>query len=421
MMKNTFRISTVCSALLVCLPSYAAIDEGFGFHGYAKGGIGITNDAILNQGAYDWANNGINIFRLEGNGYTNSSGGRLGNEANWLEMHTSYGWAPQNDMTWGVKTNIVYGSALALDELLVEGSGVIPSNPTATFWAGKRYYNRVDVFLNDSQAMSSDGAGFGMDNFDLGFAALHLGVTRNLYDESPDNGEQVAFTSSLSDIAVSETGRLALYANYGTFMGPALADDNFEKPDDAFQLAAKVRFGDWVNNDEFFVRYSANTSASITRSWERRPDQQIGAFWQGNKGITDDFRISYLWQHETEIWDGGEGADKSVGNVNGTDFVQSHWNVFVLRNSYAWNQRTSTELELGYEFMDFKGYETSADDTNAGYKVTFSQNIHIGSGAWDRPVIRFFATYVDEELRFGYSDAKVQDALSFGAQFEAWW
>ncbi len=67
-----------------------------------------------------------------------------------------------------------------------------------------------------------------------------------------------------------------------------------------------------------------------------------------------------MWQHETEIWDGGEGADKSVGNVNGTDFVQSHWNVFVLRNSYAWNQRTSSELELGYEFMDFKGYETAA-------------------------------------------------------------
>ncbi|MDN2483032.1 carbohydrate porin [Vibrio agarivorans] len=431
MKHKILKYSAVCSGLLLAFSAHA-IEEGFSYHGYAKGGIGITNDDKLSTGGYAWANNGMNIFRLDGNTYTNSSGGRLGNEANWLEMHTAYGWAMKNDMNWAVKANIVYGEELALDELFVQGSGVIPSNPSATVWAGKRYYNRVETFLTDSQSMSNDGLGFGMDNYDLGFGKFHLGLTRNLYDESPDTAEMIAFTSSITGIQLAENLEWGVYANYGSLMGPDKDTAKQSLPEDAFQVATKFRYGDWSSYDELFIRYSSNANGSMTRSWNPEPQHQIGGFWQGYKELTENLRLSYIWQHETEK------HDEESRSRNGVSYLESNWNAFVVRPSYVWSERWSTELEAGYEMIDFKEVNPNDDGTNSGYKITLAQNLHIGSGFWDRPVIRFFVTYAEQDNEISkaqdwYQDADgnwmsspsnplgKSDALTFGAQFEAWW
>lgn len=424
MKHKILKYSAVCSGLLLAFSAHA-IEEGFGFHGYAKGGIGITNDDILNPGGYDWANNGMNIFRLPGNTYTNASGGRLGNEANWLELHQSYGWAQQNGMNWGIKSNIVYGDALALDELFVQGSGVIPSNPSATFWAGKRYFNRVETFLTDSQSMSNDGAGFGMENFDLGFGKLHLGVSRNLYDEAPADGagELVAFTSSISDIMLMDDLSMNVYANFGTPMGPD-SNDSFKDKSDAYQLAAKFRLGDWTTYNTLFIRYSNNASGSMTRSWEPFPEHQIGGFWEGYHAFNDKFAVSYIWQHETAKY------DQDARDATGMRILESNWDALVARGTLNWNTRTSTELEVGYEMIDFEAVNPSEDGKNDGYKVTLAQNLHIGGGFWDRPVIRFFVTYAEQNVETkaydrwdldGAISMGKSDAVTFGAQFEAWW
>ncbi|MGR5142941.1 carbohydrate porin [Photobacterium sp. DNB23_23_1] len=427
MNKKTFKHAVLSSCILFAI-SANANEGGFTFNGYAKGGIGITNDDILSPGGYNWADNGMNIFRLPGNTYTNSSGGRLGNEANWLELHFGYGWEQKNDMDWTIQSNIVHGDGgLALDELAIQSNGIIQSNPEAVIWAGKRYYNRVETFLTDSQSMSNDGLGFGLENYDLGFGKLHLGVSRNIYEEAPEDGagELVAFTSSLSFIELTDNLTLNLYANYGTPMGPDSENKTDDKPD-AYQLASKLLLLSDTGYDELFIRYSKNASGSMTRSWEALPDYQIGGFWQGVHSVTDNYTLSYIWQHETASFD-----EKARQRAD-TRVKDSHWNAFVARNSYTWNERTSTELELGYEFIDITAVDSSQDGTNSGYKVTLSQNLHIASDFWERPVIRFFVTYAEQDvetlaydrwdvdLDSGVTTGK-SDALTFGAQFEAWW
>ncbi|MCF7352957.1 carbohydrate porin [Vibrio sp. CK2-1] len=441
-MNKQFKYSTLCASLLLSLSANAAIEEGMNYHGYAKAGIGITNDPVLNKTAYDWANTGSNVFRLPGNTYTDTSAGRLGNESNWLEMHFDYGYAAKNDMNWGVNANIVYGTELALDELYVVADGVIPSNPSATFWAGKRYYGRVETFLTDSQPLSSDGAGFGIDNIDVGIGNLYVGVTRNLYDEGAngagpaggddDSGEMIAFSTSLRDIVLAENLSLNLYANYGTYMGPNKDEDHpsgngtyKDMNPDGYQAAAKLRYGDWANWDELFVRYSRNATGSLTRgSWEALATDQFGAFFQGYKELTDSVRLNYIAQHENAKFD--EEARARAG----TQLYESNWNTFVVRGTYVWNERTSTEIETGYEFADLKGVNKADDGTNDGYKVTLAQNLHIGGGFWDRPVIRLYATYADMNIESKVYDRWAidgdipmgsSDALSFGVQFEAWW
>ncbi|WP_370979452.1 carbohydrate porin [Agaribacterium sp. ZY112] len=425
-----FKLFTLGVAVSFCSSALAGpvIEEGFQFHGYAKGGIGISNDPVMNTAAYNWAANGMNIFRLAGNRYSNSSGGRMGNEANWMELHFDQGFKHDHDMSWGINANIIYGDQLALDELYTQATGVLSGNSDARVWAGKRYYGRVETLLNDMQTMSSDGLGFGIDDIDVKAGLLSVGVTRNLYNETDlENGDMVALSSSLRKIALPKEVELGLYLNLGTFMGPAVSDDTVDvrkANPNAYQLAAKLRKGDYINYDEFFVRYSHNTAGSITRTWEPNPSSQLGMFLQGLRHITEDYRISYIWSFE------GSHFDEDARERNNTKEIDSQWNAFIIRNSYAWNHRTSTELETGYEYASFEATESNLDGTNSGYKVTLAQSLHAGSGYWDRPVIRFFVTYADmnvetlvyqqnndiENIAMGDSNA-----LTIGAQFEAWW
>ncbi|WP_354623077.1 carbohydrate porin [Psychromonas sp. MME2] len=424
MKNNLLKYSALFSGIMLAF-SAQAIDKGFSYHGYAKGGMATTSDDILNKSGYDWANNGMNIFRLPGNTYTNSSGGRLGNEANWLEMHIAHGWETTNDMDWGIKANVVYGTDLDLDELYTQGSGLIPSNPSATVWAGKRYFNRVETFLTDSQSMSNDGSGFGIENVDFGFAKFHFGVTRNLYAEAPADGagELMAFSSSLSDIKLLDDLSMNLYANFGTPSGPD-SENKQKNKRDAYQGAVKFRLGDWGSYNELFIRYSNNASGSMTRSWEPLPEYQIGGFWQGYHAFNQAFSVSYIWQHESARYD-QQSRDES-----GMKVIDSDWDTFVVRNTYNWNTRTSTQLELGYEMIDFTAVNSGDDGKNKGHKVTLSQDLHIGGGFWDRPVIHFFVTYAKQDVetkvydRWGLDgDVKMgkHDAVTYGAQFEAWW
>ena len=419
---------TVTAYISPCALAGAIIEEGFQFHGYAKGGLGITNDPVMNASAYDWAANGMNIFRLAGNRYSNSSGGRMGNEANWMELHFDQGFKHNNDMAWGVNANIIYGNQLALDELYTQASGILTGNSDARVWAGKRYYGRVETLLNDMQVMSSDGLGFGIDDIDVQRGLLSIAVTRNLYNETDlESGDMVALSTSLRKIVLPKEVELGLYLNLGSFMGPGVGENDTDVREDnpnAYQIAAKLRKGDYINYDEFFVRYSHNTASSITRTWEPNPSSQLGIFFQGLRHITEDYRVAYIWSFE------GSNFDEEARERNNTEEVDTQWNAFIIRNSYAWNNRTSTELETGYEYAKFETTDTSLDGTNSGYKVTLAQSIHAGSGYWDRPVIRFFLTYADmdvetlvyqqnndaEKIAMGNSNA-----LTVGAQFEAWW
>lgn len=438
MKSNYFKISAVASSLLLAMSAHAAIPEGASFKGYALYGAGSSNSDILNHAAYDWAVNGINVFRLDGNHY-NTSGGRLGNEANWLEMHFGYGWAPTNGMNWGVKANVVYGNQLDLDELYAEASGVFKSNPDATLWMGKRYWGRVDTFLTDTLPLQNDGYGFGIEKVDVGFADLELGVTRNLYNTNKDDyptvtqseGDMVAFQSALKGIYLADQWTLNLYANYGTYLGSSRNETTKDLNPDAYQVAALVRQGDWTNWNQFFVRYSHETSHGITNAFEVKPKSQIGAFWEGVREFGK-YRLNYLWQHETRDLDRDARATDWAAHLTGVN--KTHWNAFVIRQGYSWNERFTTELETGYESVKFKN--EGSNNTNDGYKITLSQNVHINSGFWDRPVMRFFVTYASQDIAqqfstnwsdpygdFSYANSKIgkSNATTVGAMFEAWW
>ncbi len=459
------------SASLSSMPVMAQDLDGFKFWGYGRGGLGASDDRSTGLET-DLANNGINIIQTAGNPYAMT--GRLGNEGSWLEMHFDYG-LNNNGMNWVAHINVASGiknpvsDDLALDEWWVEGKGIFESNPGASLWVGKRYYNRFESMLNAYQVLSADGTGAGLDNFDLGFGKLNVGVTTSLEgsDGSKDfcdnidettwtctggkgwRGDYLTLSSRLHGIEIADDIKGTLFLNYGFYYGSDtdlkyrwswgdVERSKKENSPNGFQVGFAVKQGEWADFNELVVRYSSKAGSSMTQSWHDTPKSQLGAYFQGFRTITDAYSIQYLWG--TEI----ASFDEETATISTSAVDKSSWNTFVLRNTYNWNERQSTQLELGYDMMDFEARDGFGDDgTNSSYKVTLSHNFHIGGGFWDRPVLRFFATYgkLDTETtiynnRHGKGVANPDwewrhnpyitetgktSALTFGAMFEAWW
>ncbi len=61
----------------------------------------------------------------------------------------------------------------------VVGKNLIPSLPGAAIWAGKRYYKRHDVHINDYYYWDVSGPGAGIEDIDLGFAKASVAWIRN--------------------------------------------------------------------------------------------------------------------------------------------------------------------------------------------------------------------------------------------------
>ena len=146
------------------------------FHGYARSGIG-------------WTSGGgeLTAFSVNGGG----SKYRLGNESDtYAELKLGQELFKEGNQSIYFDSLLAYGGTLhkndwtetspALRELNVQfknfAEGVLPE---ATLWAGKRFYQRHDVHMNDFYYWDISGPGAGVENINLGFGKLSLAVTRD--------------------------------------------------------------------------------------------------------------------------------------------------------------------------------------------------------------------------------------------------
>ncbi|GGB11012.1 carbohydrate porin [Agarivorans gilvus] len=459
------RVIALSALALACNSAFGENLDGFRFWGYGKGGTGSTNDQILNRQS-DNANNGMNIIQTAGN--NSAMTGRLGNEGTFAELHLDYG-VSKNGMNWIIKTNIASDAEdFNLDEWWVVGRGVIPSNPEAAIWAGQRYYQRYKSELIDYHMVMNDGVGAGIDDLDLGFAKLNVGYTKegngsvtgqdfctNTNEQTWEcegepgfRGNYHAISTRLHGISLADNIAMDVFANYGFYYGSdsdleyewswgdVEKSASFHQPN-SYTLGFAIRQGQWADFNQFILRYGRNTSTSMTQDWLYLPTDSVGWVFQGMQNLTDTFRIEYAWTGEYQSFN----EEARQRRINSVAWEKTLWNSFVLRNSYNWSDRWSTQLELGYDMMKFDDVNEGSDPgTNTSWKATIAQNLHLGGDFWDRPVIRFFATYGELDTKTTvYNDIPTANeswewrtnpyvsqtgkrtALTVGAQFEAWW
>lgn len=415
--------SAALAALLVAAPAMA-VD----FHGYMRSGIGATG------GGGDQA-----CFQAKGAGAKY----RLGNECEtYAEVGLGQELWKEGDQSFYVDSMIAYKSNQANDweatdsknkntenpyengtssirQFNVQGKNVLSMLPGATLWAGKRYYKRHDVHINDYYYWDVSGPGAGIEDIDVGFAKAHVAWMRNTdgnwtYDGA-GTGTNVAndtFDFRLTDINVNTDGKLEVGYDYGK---ANLTDEQEKDPgytdNKGHLVTLEHTQGNWFGGfNKLALQYGTDGIIGSTgrNNTGNSDGKMIRLVNQGVVGLTDDIEMMYVQIYE----------DKDLDNNDGQE-----WFSLGVRPVYKWDNVMSTAFEFGYDQVD---PQADGKETIDLKKFTIAQQWSAGRSFWARPQIRVFATYAmwdgDEYNAASESiETGEDDGLTFGVQAEAWW
>lgn len=421
-MKKTqiaVAITTVCMAT-----STFAVD----FHGYARSGIG-WNAGGGEQTAFT-VNGGGAKYRLgnEAETYAELKLGqelfKKGDQSIYLDSNVAYSVNQQND--WE-STNP------ALREINVQFKNFTSALPNATLWAGKRFYQRHDVHMNDFYYWDISGPGAGVENIDVGFGKLSVAVTRDTekggalgwkYDETKrkwvsdaDKKSDVAndiFDVRLADLKVSQDGRLELGVDYGRAHTKKYAEFKDGASKTGYMLTAEHTQGNFFGGfNKFTVQYATDAMTSWDNGHAQGASQEnnghmLRVINQGVVSPSDKVDVMYALIYQKTDLDNKKGKT---------------WYSAGVRPMYKWTDTMSTLFEVGYDRIK----DQATGKHNQLTKFTIAQQWQAGSSIWARPAIRVFGSYFNWKDNFNQKEridqgfkAKDHEFVA-GVQFEAWW
>lgn len=268
-------------------------------------------------------------------------------------------------------------------------------------WAGRRFYNRLQLGINDHFVENNDGDGAGLEDINLGFGKLSVAVMMNPSDASYDN--RLTIPLRLTNVKTNANGELSVYVtgedrvqtrNQVTGLEPA-------------ELPRRATVG---------VYHTQNGVLG-------------GALWVGGKyerqGDVKTARL--IAQEQTQFGRTAfdmiaEFRDRNAPN-NGGD----QW--------YSVGARTDTWISGPFRFLAELGHDRikpETGDTRHLTKLTLAGAVSAGNAASSRPTIRLFVTqgwWNDAARRAMLADrtrtAEVYgdktSGTSVGIQGEAWW
>ncbi|MGC7590813.1 maltoporin [Bisgaard Taxon 46] len=413
-------------ALAVTGALFATQAMAVDFHGYARSGIG-------------WTSGGGEQTSFTATGAQAKY--RLGNESDtYAEFKLGQELFKDGDKTIYFDSNIAYGGALhqndwtatspALRELNVQFKNFADALPGATLWAGKRFYQRHDVHMNDFYYWDISGPGAGVENIDLGFGKLSLAVTRDteaggayswVYDDKTkkykraDKADQDVYNDifdvRLAGIETNKDGSLELGVDFGNAHvkdGVKLAENATKR---GYMFTVEHTQGNFFGGfNKFTVQYAKDAMTSWNNghaqgSKVENRGHMLRVIDQGVVQFSDKFETMYaLIYQKTKL-------KNKQGNT---------WLSAGVRPMYKWTNTMSSLVELGYDRVK----EQATGKKNDLTKVTLAQQWQAGSSIWARPAIRVFGTYAHWNDKFGgrAGTPKAKDGeFIYGVQFEAWW
>lgn len=413
--RTQFRLSSLVAAVSLGLSGTAlAVD----FHGYARSGIGGT------AGGGDQA-----CFQAQGAGAKY----RLGNECEtYAEIGLGSMLYEEEGKSFYFDTLVAYSAnqandwesvnaddtEFALRQVNVQATGIIEAMPEATLWAGKRFYQRHDIHMNDFYYWDLSGPGAGIENVELGFGQLSLAWLRNSSEDTefPDGQQNLANDTldiRLAGLQTNPGGALEIGYNYGSATLTDEQDAQDIDPEKGHMLTLEHTQGDWFGGfNKFVVQYATDGiigSAGRVNSASTAPDgDMIRLIDHGLVNLTPDVDMFYAAIYE----------ERDLDNDLGQTWISAG-----IRPTYYWSDIMSTAVELGYDHVDPQ--DSSMDSADLA-KITLAQQWSAGRGAFARPVIRTFVTYAkwDGEVYNAASESVEDledDGVTFGVQFEAWW
>ena len=449
------KINWLPLAAAVALAAGSVSASAVDFHGYFRAGAQLGT-------------HGGEVYCL-GNGNAGHKVGRLADECDtYGETTLSQEVYNKANSKFTVNTLFAYGSQEGSQDLQGnDWQGVGGNGPWAgqrlsfremyakydtadgySIWAGKRYYQRKDIYIMDFYYLNNSGHGTGIENIDVGAGNLNFAVVKFVNDDNEGLNRNVYKLDARWNAIPVGFGKLDASLIYGL---PAISDYQKDKngrsaPSNSGVLLTLDHVSDIANNDGSFT-----LNNHLIFQWGTNGFGYVGAYGNHTGGnYSPDVDVTGVRLIDWGVMDFGSNIDvgyslfwSHLDNGNKHDLTKSWterrsgWEYsIVIRPEYKWTEFTRTTLELGYSQMKTpvkydgdpkKLYLFGYEDPDA-YKFTIAQQFTPGKGFWSRPAIRFYASYIggDQFAHDGpnYSTKNASHhnhQFTFGTQVEAWW
>ncbi|TCI03002.1 maltoporin [Corallincola luteus] len=458
------KIKALPIALAIASALTAASASAVEFHGYMRAGVGQNADG---GGQVCYGNGGPSAHMV----------GRLGDECDmYAELTLAQEVYNRDGKVFKVQSTVAYGTdetgdvpqmgsqgnswqaqggdasspweggRLSVREMFASAQGILGDS---TVWIGKRFGQRKDVHHLDFFYLMNSGTGAGFDGLTVGPGKLSF----NWSQTNTADGMAPAFPDF----------------DWG------LDDNNDGVPNDD-QNVVNGDTKNWHRTNKFDVRYSLPVFGShnlegvlivgdptLTDAQEEADAyDETGvlamiehtmplmggfnklSFTYGTNGFANLRDGFWGLNYATWLTGGNDDADPTgwailnhgvvkfgkkvemaysvmhtdVDTDNGNDWFDATATGVVVRPMYKWNDTMSTQLEIGYDTIDYdnEGHQARIRGEDLT-KVTLAQTWSPlqNGGIWARPQLRLFVS--------NYSgDRAVDDAETMvGAQVEAWW
>mgnify|MGYP001048572257 CR=1 FL=1 len=334
--------------------------------------------------------------------------------------------------------NANYDSTFSLREAYGTASGLFADNPTATWWAGQRFYSRIQVHMTDFWYRDMSGYGGGIENVAVGDDTAKVGLAwiGGSIDELNSDGSVIVNPSGQLrkdsiDLSLTEIdslgGELRVLLTYAYFDGDdiesatqtntvnnshggAINIFQINEFENDIQNLTALQYG-----TASAYNFKAVLAAPTGFSTANLNDDVDTSEWQQFRIVED---INY---DANKKFSGSATAVYQYTYLGDVPMNTVHWTSLGIRPVYHFNRYYSFATEAGWDYTDQKG-----GDSGSLFKLTFAPQITPEMSVLSRPALRAFITYAwwSDDFKGAVGSTTHQDktaGLSAGVQMEAWW
>ncbi len=335
----------------------------------------------------------------------------------WAKFHQTIAFKEKGRQDYESTADDSY--ELASRETYFEAGGFFGRGAleNAKLWAGKRFYNRHDVHMNDYYYWSNSGPGAGIEEIAAGPAKLSLAVFQNGGSSNARTdiaGKRVALR--FYDIDVNPNGKLE---GELVLLKGSTAGDGEEGS--GTMLFLKHAQGGVLGGFNHVALVWGNKLGS---GGEWLPTYQGGGAAKGRS-----WRIHDHLYFDFKNLNVSGSATLSYARLNFGGPKDNKWFSAGIRPQYNFTNNFSVAVEAGYD----QG-ETDSGVKPKIAKLTIAPQLALSPGFWSRPVLRAFVTQAKwnkaARAQAGGGNTSIgpngvfgtqTNGTTYGIQAEAWW
>jgi maltoporin len=290
----------------------------------------------------------------------------------------------------------------------------LPGLEGARIWAGRIYYRRNDVHINDFFYWNPTGLGAGIENVKL---KDDLKLSYAVFRETGINDEYYATRHDLqlSGLRPNQDGELQFGLSYIPKRAPVAGTAGQDTKQGWALTAQHLQSNVFGGKNKLALQYGVGPGIGLGSTGNLAADSGFKSWrlldawdWQATKNFGGQL-VGVYQRDETPT---GTQTWKSVG----------------IRPAYAFTEHFKLVGELGHDQVSPSGAATRNLT-----KVTLAPTLAMGRGFWSRPELRLFYTYARWN-QAAQNAAAAGDALSstgifgtkrsgssVGLQVESWW